>query len=393
MRTAWLIAAKDLRLRIRDRSAFVLGILAPLGLAFIFNLVLGDIVEGEFVPVYAVADLDGGPISSSLVSTFRDVESQGVIGLAGDPSSREEAQALVDEGTVSAAIVIPEGFSDRVQSGEEARITVIGDPDNPTSIEIARSIAEGFAAEIEAVQLSVATVLGTSSDLSSPEVQQLAGEAAGVPNPIDVGRVEAARRELDLATFFAASMSVFFLFFTVAFGVSGLLEERQQGTITRLLAAPIRGSQVIVGKTLVSFIVGLVSMAVLIVASTLLLGAEWGNPVGVAVLVLAGVLAATGLMTLVAAYSKTPEQAGNLQAILAVGLGMLGGIFFPASLGTGVLANLAYISPHRWFLTGLSDLAGGGAISVIWPSVLGLLGFAAVGWGLSAFRFRKGLAA
>ena len=36
------IATKDLKLRIRDKSAFILGILAPLVLAFIFNFVFGS---------------------------------------------------------------------------------------------------------------------------------------------------------------------------------------------------------------------------------------------------------------------------------------------------------------------------------------------------------------
>ena len=34
-------------------------------------------------------------------------------------------------------------------------------------------------------------------------------------------------------------MAVFFLFFTVQFGVTSLLEERNDGTLARLLAAPI----------------------------------------------------------------------------------------------------------------------------------------------------------
>jgi ABC-2 type transport system permease protein len=157
----------------------------------------------------------------------------------------------------------------------------------------------------------------------------------------------------------------------------------------RLLAAPIRQLSIVTGKAIVSFVLGLVAMTILIVASSLLIGASWGNPFGVALLVVTGVLAATGLMMVVAAYAKTPEQAGNLQAILAIGLGMLGGIFFPQGLGTGLLANAAYISPHRWFLLGLSDLAGGGAVSVILPSVLGLVTFAAISWAFAIARFRR----
>ena len=63
MRAARLIAAKDLRLRIRDRSALIVGVVAPLGLAFIFNLILGDIVDGSFVPTLAVVSEDPGDVA------------------------------------------------------------------------------------------------------------------------------------------------------------------------------------------------------------------------------------------------------------------------------------------------------------------------------------------
>ena len=391
MRAAWLIAVKDLRLRIRDRSAIVVGVLAPLGLAFIFNLVLGPIVEGDFVPPYTVVDADGGPVAAGFVEMMDSIEQQGVIELV--PSADAgAAEALVADGSVATAVIIPSGFSAAVQSGQAATLRLIGNTDDPVSTDIARSIAAGFASEVLATQLAVATAVATSNGEVSPaEIQRLADIVVLEGSPIALGRIDAATRELDIATFFAAAMSVFFLFFTVSFGVNGLLEERNQGTIARLLAAPIPQSQIILGKALVSFILGLVSMTVLITASSLLLGASWGNPVGVAILVVAGVFAATGLMTVVAAFAKTPEQAGNLQAILSVSLGMLGGIFFPTSLGTGFLANLAYISPHRWFLTGLGDLAGGGALSGILPSVLGLVAFGLLGWALSAVRFRKGI--
>jgi ABC-2 type transport system permease protein len=47
MRAAWLICAKDLRSRLRDRSAVLIGIVVPLGLAFIFNSIFSG-VSGAF---------------------------------------------------------------------------------------------------------------------------------------------------------------------------------------------------------------------------------------------------------------------------------------------------------------------------------------------------------
>ena len=47
MRSALHILAKDLRQRIRDRSVFIWGIAAPLGLAAVFSLVLGGVTDTD----------------------------------------------------------------------------------------------------------------------------------------------------------------------------------------------------------------------------------------------------------------------------------------------------------------------------------------------------------
>lgn len=392
MGAAGLIARKDLLLRIRDRSAFIVGVVAPLALAFIFNLILGDLDTGAFTAELSVTNLDDGQVSEAFVGVLDEIADEGIVVITARPTTEDEARSLAETGEVAAAYVIPDGFSAAVQRGEEASILIISDPDAPTTAEIARSIADGFASEVRTAQVAVTTA-ATTGQLEPGQIEAIAQRAAaGLPEAIALGTVETGSRELDLATFFAASMSVFFLFFTVSFGVNGLIEETQLGTIRRLLAAPIRAATIVTGKAIVSFTLGLVSMALLVIASSLLIGADWGNPIGVALLVVMGVVAATGMMMVVAAFARTPEQAGNLQAILAVGLGMLGGIFFPTSLGTGFLSYLAYISPHRWFLLGLGDLSGGDGLSVILPSLIGLAMFAIVSWALAMWQFqRKGL--
>ncbi|WP_242643489.1 ABC transporter permease [Lentzea alba] len=183
-------------------------------------------------------------------------------------------------------------------------------------------------------------------------------------------------------------MAVFFLFFAVQLGMTGLLEERRLGTMTRLLAAPVRRSSILAGKLLTSVAIGVLSMTVLIVASSFLMGAHWGNPVGVALLVVSGVLAATGAMAVVAAIAKTADQAGGWQAVVAIVLGALGGTFFPVAQAGGVLEVLSFATPHRWFLRGLADLAGGEVTAVL-PSVAAMTVFAAVTCTVAVSLFRK----
>src|SRR5947199_8738076 len=84
------------------------------------------------------------------------------------------------------------------------------------------------------------------------QLRRLAAQAAAATVPVAVADVSAKTKQLDDKSFFAAGMAVFFLFFTVQFGVTSLLEERNDGTLARLLAAPVPRAAVIGGKLLTS---------------------------------------------------------------------------------------------------------------------------------------------
>jgi ABC-2 type transport system permease protein len=392
MRAALLIAAKDLRQRLRDRSALMVALVVPLGLAFIFSRILSGVGGGNGVFSYAVVDLDRGSASRAFVhDVLGGVQRQRSIDLRA-VRSVAAAREQVSNGTIDAAFVIPAGFTAATRSNRASSITVVGNADAPIATQVARSIAEAYAADVNAVRLSVAAVivpLEAAGRRSTPEqMAALAHEAAAMAEPVTLRDVTAATRQLDATTYLAAGMAVFFLFFTVQFGVSSLLEERNDGTLARLIAAPIPRASILVGKMLTSFLLGCISMSVLALASTLLFGAHWGNPAGVAVLIVCGVLAAMGIMALVATMAKTAEQAGNWQAIIAVVLGLLGGTFFAISQAPPFFAKLSLITPQAWFLRGLGDLHAG-HLSVVVVPALAMLAFAAVTGGIAALRLDR----
>jgi linearmycin/streptolysin S transport system permease protein len=390
MRATLLICGKDLKTRLRDRSALLIGIVVPLGLAFIFNAIFGGISGNSKAIVLGVVNADRGAASARFVSgVLGAVGRSGLVAIRREPTVAR-ARALAAHGTLDAVIIIPAGFSARVASQRPAAMQVIGNVDAPISTEVARSIADSYAADLNRVRLSVATVLaaGGGPGAASPgRIQALATRAAAAAAPVAVADVSAKSKELDQKSFFAAGMAVFFLFFTVQFGVSSLLEERNDGTLARLAAAPISRGSILAAKLLTSFMLGVISMFVLVVATSLLFGASWGNPLGVAVLVIAAILAATGIMALIATFAKNAEQAGNWQSVVAVVLGLLGGTFFPVSLAPGILSRLTYVAPQAWFMRGLGDLRGG-SLSVIWVPALAMLAFAAVTSAIAMTRLR-----
>ena len=387
MRAALLIAGKDMRQRLRDKSAILLGIVAPLGLAFIFSLIIPDFGDGDFVVRAAVVDQDGGEIALGFTEqVLPAVVESGLLEVT-PVTSAAEAVAAVEDFDYEAAFIIPEGFTESVLTGGDTSIRVVGNVDAQISTQIAAAIAGDYAATLTGGQ--VAGAAGITLGLAPEEAGPLAVRAATAEDIVDLVESPAASKVLDATTFFTAGMAIFFLFFTVQFGVASLLEERINGTLPRLLAAPINRLAIIGGKAIASLLVGVIAMVVLAVASTLLIQADWGNPVGVGLLIVASVFAALGIMAVTATLAKTPEQSANWQSIIAVVLGMLGGTFFPISQAPGFLANLSLLTPHAWFMRGLGELhAGGGPGSVLVP-VLAILAFCAVTLAIAALRIRK----
>jgi len=163
--------------------------------------------------------------------------------------------------------------------------------------------------------------------------------------------------------------------------------------MARLLAAPIRRTSVITAKALLSSWLGIISLSVLILATRFLLDAIWGPPLGVILLVLAGVLSAVAIMGLVGSVAQTAEGAGNLGAIIAVVLGMLGGTFFPIGQGDDLLSKLTYLTPHAWFMRGLADISGGAEWTEALPAVGALLVFALVLGSISWVLLRRRITA
>ncbi|MFZ5849715.1 ABC transporter permease [Nocardioides pakistanensis] len=387
MPTSLLIAWKDIRERLRDRSLIMLAIVVPLGLAAIFSTIFGS-ADTPTTFAYGLADADRSTISRSFEQVMTGLEDNEIATV--ETMDEDEARAAVRDGDLDAAFILPAGFGEAVQSDAPARLDVVGSVDAATATDVARSIASSYVDGLNAVRVAVAAVAHQGGGAVSPaELDQVAQQTVAAAVPVTLEDTSAAAHVLDTKTHLAAGMAVFFLLFTVQFGVSSLIEERSAGTLPRLLAAPIPRRAILMGKLFTSLALGIVSVTVLVVASSILLGATWGDPVGVGLLIVAGVLAATGITSVVASLAKTAEQAGNWQAVVAVTLGLLGGSFFPIAQSGSFMATASLITPHAWFMRGLSQLAGGGAAVDALPAVGALLVIAALTGAVASLRIGR----
>ncbi len=395
MRIVLLVALKDLRQRLRDRTALLVSVVAPLGLAFIFSQLLAGTTE--FRAVYVVADMDGGPLATVLrEDVIGSLEGSETFQVA-DVPTEEAARAAVADGSADAAFLVPAGFSAAIGAGQAVTLEVVGARDSGLATEIARAVAQRFGDGVVTVQLSVATAselaraggagAGATPD---PALQaRIVGAASSARPPVVLADQSAALRQLSMAAYFSASMAILFLFFSAQMGLVSLFDERRQGTLGRILAGPVKPWAVLVGKLVGGFVQGMLAMTVLVVATTLLLGASWGSPLGVALVCTSAVIAALGISTLVISFTNSAEVAGAASSAVAITLGVLGGTFSPTAQGPEIMGTIALFTPHGWFMRGLGDMQGGGTAADGLQSVGVLLAMGLITGGVGMARARR----
>ncbi len=415
MKKIILIGLKDLKVAFRDKAALILMLLAP----FLLTLGLGA-VTGRFsggssngishIPVILI-NQDGKQLGNALVEAFQSKDLDELIDptLNNDPTA---AYKQVDENKAAAAIVIPNGFTDSILSGDKAaaggevQIELYSNPTSPTSVGVVKTILDEFMSQVEVGRAGgevTVTQLVASGRLQIPQAQVVGVSAgfsqadqAGQNNAITLKTVTPSGEtvKFDVLALLAPSMAMMFLMYTVSHGGRTLLIERNQGTLPRLMVSPTSAVQVLGGKMIGIFFTGAAQMLILVLGTTLIFGLQWGDPRAMLALVAAAVFAAVGWGLLLTAAAKTPGQVSAIGSALMLVFGILGGGFINPDNMPVWFRLVTKISPNAWGLDGFTTLALGGNLSDILTPLLALLAMGSVLFIISAVLFnRRGLTA
>lgn len=374
MRPAFLIAGKDLRQRLRDRSAVVIGVVAPLVIAAVMSLAFGSTTTFHFT--LGVVNADHGPIAAQLE---RILHEPGLRNIVTTRPVADEASAAADVKArrVQAAVVIPAGFSASLSAAKPESILTFTSVNNTLAGSVTTSIVSSFTAQLNADRLSLATAV--SSGAPADRVAALEQAAAKLTVPVQLAQRPAGSRELKPVSYYSPAMGIFFLLFVISFTARSFFVDRGQGMIERMRAAPIQPLEILAGKALSAFVFGVASLGVVAVVTTAVFGAYWGSPVAVAAVCMALVISVVCLTALVIGLARSQRQAEGIASAVVFGLALLGGNFVFVSAEPDLLRRLALLTPNGWALRAFTDLStrGGGLHTALVP-VAAILAFSAV---------------
>jgi ABC-2 type transport system permease protein len=411
----WTIAVKDTLIRFRDRNALIFMLAAPLIISAIMGAAFGG-VSGGSSPIFniplIIVNQDEGTLGDRFSDVLEAIELDTTDGRqplfdvvsSDDPEGAREQVGL---GQVRGVLFIPANFSEAIEAGDDGvSIELVTDPSANVSPGILRGVVGDIAAEFSSAVITVQTVpdqivgyqdlLGAGLARFGTVFEEKFEASFGEDGPqsrismqtVTLGETDT---EFNILGYFAPSMAIFFLMFSLFDGTRSILEEEVTGTLHRLMTTPTRVSQILLGKIGGTFLTGLLQIAVLIAASALLFGLNWGDsPLGLILMTLATVAAATSLGAFVAAFARNINQAGIIGTVFTLVFAILGGNFVQVAGFPAWLDFLSKLTINRWALDGFVTLTlGGGQASDILTNVLVLLGLAALFFGLAMATFTR----
>jgi ABC-2 type transport system permease protein len=150
-------------------------------------------------------------------------------------------------------------------------------------------------------------------------------------------------------------MFAFFLVLTVGWL---FVAERRQGTMKRLVAAPLTKGQILIGKMLPCLLLSLFQGFFLVGAGKLIFAMSWGAaPLWLIPVVAATSFAAMGLAMLVASLARTETQVAIYGTLLVLVLaGLSGCMMGDRALMPEQMQQISRVTPHAWALDAYKQL-------------------------------------
>lgn len=355
MRLRGILVKETLQI-IRDPSSVVLALVMPLVLLIIFGY--GMNLDAEHVPIAVVSE-DSGQLSRDLVARFELSTNFEVI----HTGSMAEATALIGSKDVDAILKIQNNFSARLQSAlpsERAPVQLIV---NGVDANRARLI-EGYVKSITAKWMQ----------MQMEEKQRPAPPLVSISQRIWFNE-GAESRDFMIPGLITLIMTLIGILLTALV----IAREWERGTMEAMLVTPVRRVDILLGKILPYYFLGMLGMGMSVVVGITIFDVPFRGSIP-ALLLLSSLfmLASLGFGLLLSAALRIQFVAAQISIIAGfLPAFFLSGLIFDLESAPTPIQVVSHIVPARYFVTISHTLFMAGDIwPVLLPSGLVLAGMA-----------------
>lgn len=404
------LALKDIQQYFKDRTAVFLSLLLPIALMTLFALMYGGIGgSNESKPITLLfTDQDNSEISKEVYTKLDSLD-----GLKLVVKTLPEAKALIQKGKNASAFAIYKGFQDSVNAGHKLPMELFYDEAKEIEVGL---LQQALWSNLFGITMKKSIkgrvdkwVMEKNPNLSASELDDIREEISeqfnGFDKSEDNSEIEkdselpmtalvGEKKDGNLGLIQAvAGMAIMMLLFSVSASGASLLTEKEEGTLRRLLVAPISPSSILYGKMLSTLFLATLQLTIMFLYSWLALGLDiFINLPALILMIISSAIACSSFGIFMASICKSRKQVESLSTLIILVLSALGGSMMPMIFMPAFMQKIAVISVNYWAMDGFFDIFWRQLpiIDVI-PNVLVLLGIGIGLTAISVISFRKSI--
>jgi ABC-2 type transport system permease protein len=359
---------------LRDPRSLGMSIAIPMLLLLLFGYALT--LDVDDVPM-VVWDQDVSQSSREFISRF---SGSPYFSLEGYISSYSEIEAAVDTGEALVGLVIPSGFAGRIDSGRNVAVQIIVDgSDSNTAM-----IAMGYASVITAIY---------SQNIALDEMRRLGIREAALP--LDVRPRVWFNPDMESKNYIIPGLiAVIMMIISALLTSLTIAREWERGTMEQLISTPVKGPELILGKLIPYFAIGMFDVLLAVLMGQFLFHVPLrGNPALLfitAAIFLAGALSLGIFISLVTKNQLLASQLAIVATFLPAFL--LSGFMYAITNMPQAIQLVTYLIPARYFIVLLKGIyLKGIGMEILWVESSFLAVFGIVMIVLANIKFRKKL--
>jgi ABC-2 type transport system permease protein len=357
LRRIGAIAHIETLMILRDKRSLGLAFILPLLLLILFGSTLSYDVTN--IPL-AIWDQDHTPASRALISAFEGSPYYRIVAM------REGYPDLIrdlDRNKALVVMIIPPDFAKRLNRKQEAQVQFILDGTDSTTAGISLGYIQGIMERQNLI------LRHTGPQRSGGLTLDLAIRVWFNP-------------EMESRNFIVPGLIAVILMIIAALLTSlTLAREWESGTMETLLSLPLRPIEVVIGKIIPYFIIGMINVTVLLLTSRFIFQIPIrGNIILLYLFASVFTIGVLGLGIFISGVAKRQILATQMAFITTMLPTMLlSGFIFPIRNMPLILQGVSYLVPARYLIRALKGIfLKGIGISVLYPSLLLLTAFACV---------------
>ncbi|EOG8710060.1 MULTISPECIES: ABC transporter permease [Bacillus cereus group] len=394
---SFIIAWKDLKIRLIDRRGFMMMLIMPLLLTAILGSALSNIFDNGGLPktvigYYQVGNDEFADVFQKDVLQSKELKDDVKVKIV---NSQEELEDMLKEKKIDVGIVIPNKWSEQLQDGKLKEPKVFIDPSKDIQAKIAESMVRSFSERVQTVTVSTKSVVTELANSQHSNVEQVAKEVSGDLQTVatsgadNIEKGTIGKKTVVAMQYYAAAMLVMFLLYNITVGAKSVVTEQRTETLARLFSTPTSSFSILFGKFLGTLLFACIQFGIFIVATHFMFHVEWGGDLSQIVAVgMSYAICVSGLSMLIAAFIREEKTADVMGGIGIQILAILGGSMLPIYVFPDTLQTIANVAPNKWALTSFLNIMSGTSWDVLLPVIFSLCGAGIVSVMIGTLRLR-----